>query len=97
MVKIHTHMHRHTYTHTHTHTHTHTQGQRVKDVMSVPGIREGGWNLSQLAPVSQREMEREKAALHLFVGNILREVCVCVCVHVCVCVCVFVLVHMFIY
>jgi histone acetyltransferase len=50
------------------------EGGRVKDVMAVPGVREAGWNLSQLAPVSQRDMDRERVALQLFLNNILREV-----------------------
>jgi hypothetical protein len=28
-------------------------GKRVKDIMAVPGVREAGWNLAQLGPVSQ--------------------------------------------
>lgn len=33
--------------------------KRVRDPMAVPGVREAGWNLAQLGPVSQvRWMER---------------------------------------
>lgn len=50
------------------------EGGRVKDVMTVPGVREAGWNLSQLSSVSQRDIDRERVALQSFLSNVLREV-----------------------
>jgi histone acetyltransferase len=50
------------------------EGGRVRDVMEVPGVKEAGWNLRESGPVSQRDTDRERAALQLFFNGILREV-----------------------
>jgi hypothetical protein len=44
------------------------KGKRVKDIMAVPGVREAGWNLAQLGPVSQvRACPSVRACSRLFV------------------------------